>query len=201
MADPVPVRPFRSRQWFAAPGRSDMAALYLERFMNYGITAEELRCASRSSALPRPAPTSPRANRIHSRRSSTGFARDPRRRRYPDGISRPPELRELSPADRRARTAISPISGDSRDSQRLSDRLRRADHGLRQDDAVGIMAASTIDIPAIALFRRPIRWMAMTRAGRVRARSFGKAPPTRCGEISEEEVSPRRERFGAFGGH
>src|ERR1700754_2983499 len=39
----TPVRPFRSREWFAAPGRSDMAALYLERFMNYGITPDELR--------------------------------------------------------------------------------------------------------------------------------------------------------------
>src|SRR5947209_3431644 len=34
----IPARPFRSREWFAAPGRSDMAALYLERFMNYGLT-------------------------------------------------------------------------------------------------------------------------------------------------------------------
>src|SRR3954468_6039235 len=39
----TPARPFRSREWFAAPGRSDMAALYLERFMNYGITPDELR--------------------------------------------------------------------------------------------------------------------------------------------------------------
>src|ERR1044072_5492703 len=38
----TPVRPFRSREWFAAPGRVDMAALYLERFMNAGITPEEL---------------------------------------------------------------------------------------------------------------------------------------------------------------
>ena len=40
----TPVRPFRSRDWFAAPGRSDMTALYLERFMNYGMTPDELRC-------------------------------------------------------------------------------------------------------------------------------------------------------------
>ncbi len=38
----TPVRPFRSREWFAAPGRLDMTALYLERFMNYGITPKEL---------------------------------------------------------------------------------------------------------------------------------------------------------------
>ena len=29
----TPARPFRSREWFDAPGRSDMAALYLERFV------------------------------------------------------------------------------------------------------------------------------------------------------------------------
>ena len=39
----TPARPFRSREWFDAPGRSDMTALYLERFMNYGITPDELR--------------------------------------------------------------------------------------------------------------------------------------------------------------
>ena len=39
----VPVKPFRSRDWFADPARSDMTALYLERFMNYGLTPAELR--------------------------------------------------------------------------------------------------------------------------------------------------------------
>jgi dihydroxy-acid dehydratase len=38
-----PARPFRSREWFDAPERIDMAALYIERFMNYGLTREELR--------------------------------------------------------------------------------------------------------------------------------------------------------------
>ena len=39
----TPRRPFRSRDWFAAPERSDMTAMYLERFMNYGLTPEEKR--------------------------------------------------------------------------------------------------------------------------------------------------------------
>ena len=30
----TPIKPFRSRDWFADPARSDMVALYLERFMN-----------------------------------------------------------------------------------------------------------------------------------------------------------------------
>src|SRR5271156_5826622 len=43
MAERKPVRRFRSRDWFEAPGHIDMAALYLERFMNYGFTPDELR--------------------------------------------------------------------------------------------------------------------------------------------------------------
>ena len=39
----TPVRPFRSREWFDAPGRPDMTALYLERYMNDAFTREELR--------------------------------------------------------------------------------------------------------------------------------------------------------------
>jgi dihydroxy-acid dehydratase len=35
-------RRFRSRDWFDDPKHLDMVALYLERFMNYGLTADEL---------------------------------------------------------------------------------------------------------------------------------------------------------------
>jgi hypothetical protein len=38
----TPKRRFRSRDWFDDPAHIDMVALYLERFMNYGLTAEEL---------------------------------------------------------------------------------------------------------------------------------------------------------------
>jgi dihydroxy-acid dehydratase len=37
-----PRRRFRSRDWFDDPAHLDMVALYLERFMNYGLTADEL---------------------------------------------------------------------------------------------------------------------------------------------------------------
>lgn len=43
MPDRAPVRPFRSRDWFAGRERPDMTALYTERFMATGITADELR--------------------------------------------------------------------------------------------------------------------------------------------------------------
>src|SRR5918911_2291992 len=38
-----PARRFRSRDWFDDPERIDQSAIYLERFMNYGMTPEELR--------------------------------------------------------------------------------------------------------------------------------------------------------------
>src|SRR6476646_2877677 len=41
-SDRIPKRRFRSRDWFDDPAHLDMVALYLERFMNYGLTANEL---------------------------------------------------------------------------------------------------------------------------------------------------------------
>ncbi len=38
-----PKRRFRSRDWFDDVDRPDMSALYLERWMNYGLTFDELR--------------------------------------------------------------------------------------------------------------------------------------------------------------
>jgi dihydroxyacid dehydratase/phosphogluconate dehydratase len=39
----TPPRRLRSQDWFDNPDHIDMTALYLERFMNYGLTPEELR--------------------------------------------------------------------------------------------------------------------------------------------------------------
>src|SRR3982751_5133539 len=61
----TPARPFRSREWFAAPGRSDMAALYLERFMNYGITPDELRSGRPIIGIAQSGSDIAPCNRIH----------------------------------------------------------------------------------------------------------------------------------------
>jgi dihydroxyacid dehydratase/phosphogluconate dehydratase len=42
-ADGTPGRRLRSRRWFDDPSDPGMTALYLERYMNYGITREELQ--------------------------------------------------------------------------------------------------------------------------------------------------------------
>jgi len=61
----TPVRPFRSREWFAAPGRADMAALYLERFMNYGITPAELTSGKPIIGIAQSGSDIAPCNRIH----------------------------------------------------------------------------------------------------------------------------------------
>ncbi|HEV2362888.1 MAG TPA: IlvD/Edd family dehydratase [Caulobacteraceae bacterium] len=40
---PKPKTPLRSRAWFDNPARPDMTAIYLERYLNYGLSMEELR--------------------------------------------------------------------------------------------------------------------------------------------------------------
>src|SRR5258708_35986733 len=50
----------RSRRWFDDPADPAMTALYLERYMNYGITPDELRggnpiiCIAQSGSYPPP---------------------------------------------------------------------------------------------------------------------------------------------------
>jgi dihydroxy-acid dehydratase len=39
---PDEIKTLRSRQWFDNPANTDMTAIYLERYMNYGLTREEL---------------------------------------------------------------------------------------------------------------------------------------------------------------
>ena len=40
----------RSREWFDNPDHPDMTALYLERYLNYGLSIEELQSDSRKRA-------------------------------------------------------------------------------------------------------------------------------------------------------
>src|SRR5690349_22989275 len=65
MPDRTPARPFRSRDWFADPARSDMTALYLERFMNYGITPEELQSGRPIIGIAQTGSDLSPCNRIH----------------------------------------------------------------------------------------------------------------------------------------
>jgi dihydroxy-acid dehydratase len=55
----------RSRAWFDDPANADMTALYLERYMNYGLTAEELRCGKPIIGISQSGSDLVPCNRVH----------------------------------------------------------------------------------------------------------------------------------------
>ncbi len=64
MPDDTPAR-LRSRDWFDNPERWDMTALYLERFMNYGVTPEELQSGKPIIGIAQSGSDLSPCNRIH----------------------------------------------------------------------------------------------------------------------------------------
>jgi dihydroxy-acid dehydratase len=60
-----PARPFRSRDWFADASRIDQSALALERFMNYGLTPDELRAGKPIIGIAQSGSDLSPCNRIH----------------------------------------------------------------------------------------------------------------------------------------
>jgi dihydroxy-acid dehydratase len=60
-----PARRFRSRDWFDDPARIDQTAIYLERFMNYGLTPEELRSGKPIIGIAQTGSDLVPCNRIH----------------------------------------------------------------------------------------------------------------------------------------
>ncbi|OYV34375.1 MAG: dihydroxy-acid dehydratase [Rhodospirillales bacterium 20-64-7] len=65
MDHPKPPHRFRSRDWFDNAERPDMTALYLERFMNYGTTPEELRSGKPIIGIAQTGSDISPCNRIH----------------------------------------------------------------------------------------------------------------------------------------
>jgi dihydroxyacid dehydratase/phosphogluconate dehydratase len=61
----ITPRRFRSQDWFDNPDRIDMTALYLERFMNYGITPDELRSGKPIIGIAQSGSDIAPCNRIH----------------------------------------------------------------------------------------------------------------------------------------
>ncbi len=155
MTSRTPVRPFRSREWFAAPGRSDMAALYLERFMNYGITPDELRSGKPIVGIAQSGSDIAPCNRIHlelAHRVRAGI-------RDAGGI--PMEFpmhpifencrRPTAALDRNLSymTLVEILNGYPIDAVVITT-------GCDKTTPAGIMAASTVDIPAITLNGGPM---------------------------------------------
>jgi len=65
MAEGSQTRRLRSRDWFDNAERWDQTALYLERFMNYGVTPEELRSGKPIIGIAQSGSDLVPCNRIH----------------------------------------------------------------------------------------------------------------------------------------
>lgn len=65
MTTPPPRPRLRSRDWFDNPERWDMTALYLERFMNYGTTPEELQSGKPIIGIAQSGSDLSPCNRVH----------------------------------------------------------------------------------------------------------------------------------------
>jgi xylonate dehydratase len=197
----TPARPFRSRDWFADPARSDMVALYLERFMNYGVTPEELRSGKPIIGIAQSGSDLSPCNRIHvelAKRTAAGI-------RDAGGIPMEFPVHPIFENCRRPTAAL--------DRNLLYLGLVEILYGYPIDAVVlttgcdkttpsQIMAASTVDIPAIVLSGGPMLdgWHEgeLVGSGTVIWRSRRKLA---AGEIDEEEFLRRATDSAPSPGH
>src|SRR5215207_6290887 len=146
---------FRSRDWFDDPHRRDQSALYLERFMNYGITPEELRSGRPIVGISQTGSDLSPCNRHHL--ELAGRVRDGIR--DGGGISMEFPVHPINENCRRPTAALDRnlsylglveiLYGYFIDAVVLTT-------GCDKTTPAAIMAASTVDIPAIVLSGGPM---------------------------------------------
>ncbi len=156
MTDRPIARPLRSRAWFDNPDNIDMTALYLERYLNFGLSLEELRSGKPIIGIaqtgcdlspvqpppPRPRRADPRGH-PRGRRASRSNSRSIRSRRPASG--RPPGLdRNLAYLG-----LVELLYGYPLDGVVLTT-------GCDKTTPACLMAAATVNIPAIALSVGPM---------------------------------------------
>ncbi len=150
-----PSRRFRSQEWFDAPHRADMTALYLERFMNYGLTLKELRSGKPIIGIAQTGGDLTPCNRVHVELA----------RRVRDGIRDAGGIPMEFPVHPIFENCRRPTAALDRNLAYLG--LVEVLYGYPIDAVVlttgcdkttpaGIMAASTVDIPAIVLSGGPM---------------------------------------------
>jgi dihydroxyacid dehydratase/phosphogluconate dehydratase len=150
-----PRRPFRSREWFDNPARIDMTALYLERFMNYGMTADEFRSGRPIVGIAQSGSDINPCNRIHLETV----------KRAKDGVRDAGGVPLEFPTHPIFEECRRPTAAIDRNLAYLG--LVEILHGYPLDAVVlttgcdktapaAIMAASTVDIPAIVLSGGPM---------------------------------------------
>lgn len=153
--DQSPVRRFRSQDWFDNPEHIDMTALYLERFMNYGITADELRSGRPIIGIAQSGSDISPCNRIHLELA----------KRVRDGIRDAGGIAMEFPLHPIFENCRRPTASIDRNLAYLG--LVEILHGYPIDAVVlttgcdkttpaQIMAAATVDIPAIVLSGGPM---------------------------------------------
>lgn len=155
MTERQPVRPFRSREWFDAPGRPDMAALYLERYMNDAFTREELRSGRPIIGISQSGSDLVPCNRVHVKlveRVKAGI-------RDSGGIPMEFPMHPIFENCRRPTAALDRnlaylglveiLNGYPIDAVVLTT-------GCDKTTPASIMAAATVDIPAITLNGGPM---------------------------------------------
>ena len=194
-------RKLRSRDWFDNFERMDMTALYLERFMNYGVTPEELRSGKPIIGIAQSGSDLSPCNRIHldlAKRARDGI-------RDAGGIPIEFPVHPIFENCRRPTAAL--------DRNLLYLGLVELLNGYPIDGVVlttgcdkttpsQIMAASTVDIPAIVLAGGPMLdgWHEgeLVGSGTVIWRSRRKLA---AGEIDEEEFLNRATGSAPSAGH
>ena len=129
------IKKLRSRQWFDNPDNPDMTALYLERYMNYGLTREELHSGKPIIGIAQSGSDLSPCNRHHLDAGAARARGHPRGRRHRLRVPGAPDPGDRQAPDRLARPQPR-LSGPGRDPLRLSDRRRGAHHRLRQDHAL-----------------------------------------------------------------
>ncbi|MBW8837667.1 MAG: dihydroxy-acid dehydratase, partial [Burkholderia sp.] len=148
-------RRLRSQEWFDDPANADMTALYVERFMNYGLTREELQSGRPIIGIAQTGSDLAPCNRHHielAARTKAGI-------RDAGGIPMEFPVHPLAEQSRRPTAAL------DRNLAYLG--LVEILHGFPLDGVVlttgcdkttpaCLMAAATVDMPAIVLSGGPM---------------------------------------------
>jgi len=166
MAFGKPKRRFRSQDWFDDPARMDMVALYLERYMNNGFTPEEFRSGRPIIGIAQSGSDLNPCNRVHLELAQ----------RVREGIRDAGGVPLEFPTHPLFENCRRPTAAIDRNLAYLG--LVEILHGYPIDAVVlttgcdkttpsAIMAAATVDIPAIVLSGGPMLdgWFEVEQAG------------------------------------
>ncbi|VVT15109.1 L-arabonate dehydratase [Sphingomonas sp. EC-HK361] len=167
MTDPLPTRPaLRSRAWFDNPANADMTALYLERYLNYGLSLEQLQSGRPIIGIAQSGSDLVPCNRHHLVLAE----------RVKAGIHEAGGIAIEFPTHPMQETGKRPTAGLDRNLAYLS--LVEVLYGYPLDGVVlmigcdkttpaALMAAATVNIPAIALSVGPMLngWFKGERTG------------------------------------